>query len=115
MRLDMSQPIYTTSKLGMEDLKQAHAAAMANKNKWLQEKKIWFVGVYQNLDREDCVLQKVLKMHLTMEQAEALTVQLNEQAGCVSETGGVSFSLPKPDSIYHMYDIWEQWDGQHVS
>lgn len=111
----MTQPIYVQSKLGMEDLTQAHHAAMANKGKWLAQKRIWFVGAYQNTPKEDCVLQKVLKMQLTQDEAEALTSKLNEQVGCVSETGGLTFSLPKPDAIYHMYDIWESWEGQHIS
>lgn len=110
----MQQPLIVKSKLSMQDLIQADKVSQSIKQAALAAKPCWMVGAYQNTSREDCQLNRIVKFHLTQQQAEALANSLNSQAGHQSENDFLSFSLAKPDAEYFMYDVWEQWEGQHL-
>lgn len=111
----MQQPLVVKSKLSMQDLIIADRVSQSIKAKALAEKPIWAICSYVNTPQEDCVMQDVLMFHLTLDEAEKKTEQLNRALGHKSEQENYgSFQLCAPDAVYCMYDVWEQWEGQHL-
>lgn len=99
----------------MADAIQMDKVSNSIKQAALAAKPCWMVAAYQNTPQGDCQMLSIERFHLTQQEAEKMASAMNFYMGHKSENDFLSFSLRTPDAVYYMYDVWEQWEGQHLN
>lgn len=96
----------------MADAIQMNQVSRSIKQAALAAKPCWMVGAYVDAFPYP-KLQNILMFHLTQKEAEQKCQELNEALGIPCDRDGV-LSIPQDGKHFCMYDVWEQWEGQHL-